>query len=113
METIMRCGDSKEVLKEIQDNSVDMLCTDPPYGYSMMQKSWDKALPDPEIWKECLRVLKPGSFICVMAAPRTDLGYGYKKIDNAPGLGGYGDKGTNSRYYDIDKWFDKLLEDIE
>jgi len=23
---------------------------------------------------------------------------------------GFGDKGTNSRYYDIDKWFDKLLE---
>lgn len=21
----------------------------------------------------------------------------------------YGDKGTNSRYYDIDKWFDKIL----
>jgi hypothetical protein len=25
-------------------------------------------------------------------------------------VGGYADKGTNSRYYDIDKWFDKLLE---
>jgi hypothetical protein len=25
----------------------------------------------------------------------------------------FGDKGTNSRYYDIDKWFDKLLEDVE
>jgi DNA modification methylase len=73
MEIIMRCGDSKEVLKEIQDNSVDMLCTDPPYGYSFMNKGWDKVLPDPEIWKECLRVLKPGSFICVMAAPRTDV----------------------------------------
>lgn len=23
----------------------------------------------------------------------------------------YGDKGTNSRYYDIDKWFEKLLND--
>ena len=69
----MMCGDSKELLKKIQDNSVDMLCTDPPYGYSMMQKSWDKVLPDPEIWRECLRVLKPGSFICVMAAPRTDV----------------------------------------
>lgn len=22
----------------------------------------------------------------------------------------YGDKGTNSRYYDIDKWFDNLIE---
>jgi hypothetical protein len=23
---------------------------------------------------------------------------------------GIGDKGTNSRYYDIDKWFDKIIE---
>ena len=23
---------------------------------------------------------------------------------------GYGDKGTNSRYYDLDLWFDKMLE---
>jgi len=72
-ETIMRCGDSKEVLQEIADNSVDMLCTDPNYGYGFMGKEWDKALPDPKIWRECLRVLKPGSFICVMAAPRTDV----------------------------------------
>ena len=41
---------------------------------------------------------------------RTDLGYGYKKIDNAPGLGGYGDKGSTSRYYDIDKWFNNLID---
>jgi len=25
-------GDSKEKLKEIADNTVDLLCTDPPYG---------------------------------------------------------------------------------
>ena len=24
--------------------------------------------------------------------------------------GGYSDKGTNSRYYDLDLWFDKMLE---
>ena len=24
-----------------------------------------------------------------------------------------GDKGTNSRYYDIDKWFEKLITDVE
>lgn len=69
----MRCGDSKEVLKEFKDNSVDMLCTDPPYGYSFMGKGWDKVLPDTQIWRECYRVLKPGSFITVMAAPRTDV----------------------------------------
>jgi hypothetical protein len=24
--------------------------------------------------------------------------------------GGFNDKGTNSRYYDIDKWFDKIID---
>ena len=24
----------------------------------------------------------------------------------------YGDKGTNSRYYDLDKWFDKVLKEL-
>jgi DNA modification methylase len=72
-ETIMRCGDSKEVLKEFNDNSIDMLCCDPPFGYSFMGKGWDKVLPDTEIWRECYRTLKPGAFMCVMAAPRTDV----------------------------------------
>ena len=66
-------GDSKEVLLQVATNSVDFLCTDPPYGYSFMGKDWDKVLPDIEIWNECFRVLKEGSFICVMASPRSDV----------------------------------------
>lgn len=69
----MRCGDSKVVLQEFKDNSVDMLCSDPPYAYGFMGKSWDKVLPDTEIWRQCFRLLKPGAFITVMAAPRTDV----------------------------------------
>ena len=72
-ETIMMCGDSAQKLQEIKDNSVDMLCTDPPYAYGFMGKSWDKVFPDTQIWRECYRVLKPGSFITIMAAPRTDV----------------------------------------
>jgi site-specific DNA-methyltransferase (adenine-specific) len=72
-ETQMFCGDSAEELLKINDNSVDMLCSDPPYGYSFMGKGWDKVLPDTQIWRECFRVLKPGSFITIMAAPRTDV----------------------------------------
>ena len=66
-------GDSENVLKEIPENSVDLLVTDPPYGYSFMGKSWDKALPSVDIWKECLRVLKPGAFAFIMSAPRSDV----------------------------------------
>jgi site-specific DNA-methyltransferase (adenine-specific) len=50
-----------------------MLCSDPPYGYSFMNKGWDQVLPDTEIWRQSYRVLKPGAFITVMAAPRTDV----------------------------------------
>ena len=66
-------GNSLEILKQQKDNSVDLLCTDPPYGYSFMGKDWDKALPDIEIWKECYRVMKPGSIGLVMSSPRSDV----------------------------------------
>ena len=39
---------------------------------AFMGKNWDKALPDIEIWKQCLRVLKPGAFAFVMSIPRAD-----------------------------------------
>jgi hypothetical protein len=26
---------------------------------------------------------------------------------------GFDDKGTNSRYYDLDKWFDKVIDEIQ
>jgi hypothetical protein len=66
-------GDCLVELKKLKDNSVDLLCTDPPYGYSFMGKNWDKAVPSVEIWKECLRVLKPGGFAFIMSAPRQDV----------------------------------------
>jgi site-specific DNA-methyltransferase (adenine-specific) len=66
-------GDSLHELKNLADNSIDFICTDPPYGYSFMGKDWDKAVPSVEIWKECCRVLKPGAFACVMSAPRSDV----------------------------------------
>jgi site-specific DNA-methyltransferase (adenine-specific) len=77
-------GDSAEVLKELKDNSVDLLATDPPYGLSFMGKNWDKVLPPTEIWDECYRVLKPGAFIAVMSSPRSDLLYRMiKDLENA------------------------------
>lgn len=62
-----------EGLKQIDDNCIDLIATDPPYGLKFMGKNWDKALPDPEVFRECLRVLKPGCFAFVMSAPRSDL----------------------------------------
>lgn len=66
-------GDCLEILKTLEADSVDLVATDPPYGYSFMGKDWDKAVPSVETWKECLRVLKPGAFAFVMSAPRSDV----------------------------------------
>ena len=68
-------GDSAEVLKTLKDNSIDLLACDPPYSIGFMGKDWDKVLPPKEIWQECYRVLKPGSFIAVMSSPRSDVLY--------------------------------------
>jgi len=59
-------------MAKLPDGSVDLMVTDPPYGYSFMGKDWDKAVPKVEVWKETLRVLKPGAFAFVMCAPRQD-----------------------------------------
>ena len=75
MEQHLLLGDSKDVLKTIKDGSIDLLATDPPYGIEFMGKSWAKVLPPKEIWTECYRVLKPGSFIAVMSSPRSDVLY--------------------------------------
>ena len=66
-------GDCLEKLKEMKDESIDMICTDPPYGYSFMGKDWDKAVIPVSYWKECLRVLKSGAFAFIMSSPRQDV----------------------------------------
>lgn len=66
-------GDSLNVLKKYDDDTIDCMLTDPPYGYSFMNKNWDKAIISIDIWKECLRVMKPGAFGFVMSAPRQDV----------------------------------------
>ena len=66
-------GDCLDVLPSLPENCVDCLVTDPPYGYSFMGKDWDRAVPSVEVWRECLRVLKHGSFMFVMSSPRQDV----------------------------------------
>lgn len=64
-------GDCLVRLKELEDNSVDSVVTDPPYGISFMNKKWDHQVPSVEVWKECLRVLKPGGYLLSFAGTRT------------------------------------------
>ena len=66
-------GDCVEVLKQFDDESIDCIVTDPPYGYSFMGLEWDKALPSLDALNECQRVLKSGAFGFFMCAPRQDV----------------------------------------
>ena len=99
MSTTIVHGDCLEELKKLEDNSVDAVVTDPPYGLSntkpqqvadvlkawvtgdtvsvpakrggFMGKDWDSFVPPPAVWEECMRVLKPGGHMAVFAGART------------------------------------------
>lgn len=64
-------GDSLEVLKSLPENSVDSIVTDPPYGISFMNSRWDYDVPSVDLWKEALRVLKPGGHLLSFGGTRT------------------------------------------
>lgn len=90
-------GDSLEILQTLEDESVDAIVTDPPYGLGntspkhvteclrawaegetwspkgsgFMGRAWDAWVPPPELWREVLRVLKKGGHALVFAGSRT------------------------------------------
>lgn len=69
--TLLLHGDCLEMLPTLPDSSVDSIVTDPPYGLSFMGKKWDYDVPSEDIWRECLRVLKPGGHLLAFAGTRT------------------------------------------
>jgi len=93
------CADSLELLSKIEDNSIDVVLTDPPYFLDKLDENWNyeevsnknnqytiKSLPagmkfDREqgqrfykwyldVSKEIFRVLKPGGFFFSFSSPR-------------------------------------------
>lgn len=59
-------GDCVEKIKELPNNSVDMVLMDPPYGTTPCE--WDKALNFNILWPEIERVTKEQSAICIFGA---------------------------------------------
>jgi DNA modification methylase len=64
-------GDCLDRLKRLAPCSIDSIVTDPPYGLSFMGKKWDYDVPSVEVWRECLRVLKPGGHVLSFCGTRT------------------------------------------
>jgi len=60
-------GDNLNILKTLDENSLDGCVTDPPYGMNM--EEWDGSVPTTETWSEVLRVLKPGAFCLSFCSP--------------------------------------------
>jgi site-specific DNA-methyltransferase (adenine-specific) len=67
------CGDVCEVLAGMADASVDSIVTDPPYELGFMGKTWDSSgiAYKVAMWRECLRVLKPGGHLLAFGGSRT------------------------------------------
>jgi len=88
-------GNNLDFLRTLEDNSIDSVVTDPPYGLGkepdplevmkawiageeyaakgggFMGHEWDSFVPSPEVWKECFRVLKPGGHLLAFGGTRT------------------------------------------
>lgn len=57
--------DCLKLMKDIPDESVDMILTDPPYGVT--QCKWDKAPTFEPMWEEYRRIIKPNGCIAIFA----------------------------------------------
>lgn len=67
------CADCREYLATLPDESVDAVVCDPPYELDYMASAWDRSgiAYDPIVWREVLRVLKPGGFVVAFGGSRT------------------------------------------
>jgi DNA modification methylase len=64
-------GDIDKVLPTISTASFDGVFCDPPYGLKFMSHDWDSAVPPIAIWRQILRVCKPGSYLLAFGGTKT------------------------------------------
>jgi len=66
-------GDCLDIMRQLPDNSIDPIITDPPYELDFMGKHWDATgiAFNTTVWRECLRVAKPGATLMAFGGSRT------------------------------------------
>lgn len=73
MRAVVYHGDCLDVLAGLADEFVDAVVTDPPYEFGFMGRAWDASgiAYNVDLWKHCLRVLKPGGHLLAFGGTRT------------------------------------------
>jgi len=59
-------GNCLEVMKTIQDKSIDAIITDPPYGTTACK--WDSVIPFDLMWEQLNRIIKPNGAIVLFGS---------------------------------------------
>ena len=66
MKIDLRQGDCLKVMKTIEDNSIDSIITDPPYGTTACK--WDSVIPFEPMWEQLNRIIKPNGAIVLFGS---------------------------------------------
>ena len=68
----LRLGDCLKVMKTIEDNSIDAIITDPPYGTTACK--WDSVIPFDLLWEQYNRIIKDnGAVVLFGSQPFTSV----------------------------------------
>jgi len=77
--TVVRVGDRATLIQAdsltvcdlLDEQSVDAIVCDPPYGLSFMGRQWDHGVPSADFWRAFLAVAKPGAHLVAFGGDRT------------------------------------------
>lgn len=69
----LHLGDCITTMRTLPEASIDAIVTDPPYELGFMGKAWDASgiANSVDMWREALRVLKPGGHLLAFSGSRT------------------------------------------
>ena len=59
-------GDCLDLMKNIPDKSIDMVCCDLPYGTTACK--WDNVIPFEPLWEQYNRIIKDNGAICLFGS---------------------------------------------
>ena len=72
-------GDCLKLMKDIPDNSVDMILCDLPYGTT--RNRWDCVISLPSLWEQYKRIIKQNGAICLFAQTPFDKVLGMSNLE--------------------------------